>query len=254
LGITFRGIENRETYDKRAGDWVRNDSWVFVANYKCGLPEVEVVVNPEFTEDQALEEATRVAEVLGRIPVGPRANVQELWIQDGWELAGGGNNSIELYSEYITSELDWLEEVFAHEGAHASLDCTFGGVVEEAAWLAAAQSDDQFISDYASDYPDSEDIAESYGAYLVWATNRQQGLFPESASQIEALIPARLAYFDSLGADLLARLDACWGCYRAYKKNPHERTAAYFNVSDCPLKTPDRCHNRIRILTGGPKL
>lgn len=201
LGITFRGIENRETYDKRAGDWVRNDSWVFVANYKCGLPEVEVVVNPEFTEDQALIEATRVAEVLGRIPVGPRANVQELWIHDGWELAGGGNNAIELYSEYITSELDWLEEVFAHEGAHASLDYTFGGVVEEAAWLAAAQSDVQFISDYASDYPDSEDIAESYGAYLVWAMNQKQGLFPESASQIEELIPARLAYFESLGAD-----------------------------------------------------
>lgn len=209
LGITFTGIENRETYDKRAGDWVRNDSWVFVANYKCGLPEVEVVVNPEFTEDQALDEATRVAEVLGRIPVGPRANVQELWIHDGWELAGGGNNAIELYSDYVTSELDWLEEVFAHEGAHASLDYNFGGVVDEAAWLAAVASDDQFISDYASDYPDSEDIAESYGAYLVWATHQQQGLFPESAAGIEAKIPARLAYFESLGPDYGPLPESC---------------------------------------------
>lgn len=201
LGITYRGIENRETYDKRVGDWVRNDSFVFSANYKCGLPLVDIVVNPEFTEGQALEEATRVAEVLGRLPAGPRANVLELWIHDGWELAGGGNNAIELYSDYITSEFDWLEEVFAHEAAHATLDYTFGGVVDEAAWAEAVQSDGQFISQYASDNPDWEDIAESYGAYLVWAMHQEQGLFPVSAAEIEAKIPARLAYFESLGAD-----------------------------------------------------
>lgn len=201
LGITFSGIENRETYDKRAGDWVRNDSWIFTANYQCALSTVEVIVNPEFTEEEALMEATRAAEVLGRLPIGPRANVLEIWIHDGWELAGGGNNAIELYSEYVTTELDYLEEVFSHEGGHASLDYYWGGAVVEADWAAAVASDGQFISNYAAEYPDREDIAESYSAFLIWALHRDQGLFPESAAQIQARIPARLAYFESLGPD-----------------------------------------------------
>lgn len=201
LGITLSGIENRETYDKRAGDWVRNDSWIFIASYKCALSTVEVIVNPEFTEEEALMEATRAAEVLGRLPVGSRTAVNEIWIHDGWELAGGGNNAIELYSEYVTTEFDYLEEVFSHEGAHASLDYYWGGAVVEADWVAAVASDGQFISNYAAEYPDSEDVAESYSAFLIWALHRDQGLFPESAAQIQARIPARLAYFESLGPD-----------------------------------------------------
>lgn len=199
VGVSFAEIENRETYDKRVGDWVTNDSWIFTATYRCALLSVDVIVNPEFSKAQAFEEALRAAEVLGRIPVGSRTAVREIWIHDGDDVAGGGNNAIELYSGYITKEFDWIEEVFIHEGAHASLDYDFGGVVNKKRWEAAVESDGQFISQYAADNPDREDIAESYGAFLIWALHRDEGLFPESAAQIEALIPARLQYFESLG-------------------------------------------------------
>lgn len=201
VGLSFVGIEDRETFDRRVDDWVTNASWIFTATYRCARPSVEVIVNPEFTEAEALEEAMRVAQVLGRIPVGARAAVREIWIHDGNELAGGGNNAIELYSDYVTLEFDWLEEVFIHEGAHASLDYDFGGAVNKVLWAAAVESDGQFISQYAADNPDREDIAESYGAFLVWALHRDEGIFSESAAQIEALIPARLKYFESLGPD-----------------------------------------------------
>jgi hypothetical protein len=201
LGLAFAGIDARETYDRRVDEWITEDSWIFTANYKCGRPTVDVVVNPEFTEADALEEATRAAIVLGQMPIGLRTNVDELWIHDGWALAGGGNNAILVYRDYFDSELPYIEEVFVHEAAHTSLDWFWRGAVDKAAWAAAVASDDQFISDYAGDYPDREDVAESYGAFIIWAMNREYGVFPKSAAGIEAKIPARLAYFESLGPD-----------------------------------------------------
>lgn len=201
LGISFIGTSTRETFDRRIENWVNQDSWIFSASYKCGLSPVEVIVNPEFTESEALYEATRVAKVLGQLPVGARKAVLELWIHDGWELAGGGNGSILVYSDYFDSELNWIEEAFIHEAAHTSIDYQWDGVVDEAAWAAAADADGQYISDYAADFPDREDIAESYGAYMVWAIHQEQGIFPESAAEIAARMPARLAYFQSLGPD-----------------------------------------------------
>ncbi len=209
LGITFTGMDARQTYDRRVDAFITETSWIFTANYQCGRPSVDVVVNPEFTEAEALFEATRVAEVLGRLPVGLRVAVDEIWVHDGWELAGGGNRAILVYSDYFDSERHSIEEIFAHEAAHTSMDYFWGGVVDETAWNEAAASDGQFISRYAADYPDSEDVAESYGAFLIWALNRDQGLFPTSAAGIEALIPARLAYFESLGPDYGPLPESC---------------------------------------------
>jgi len=201
LGITFTGIDARETYDRRVEEFITEESWIFTANYQCGRPTVDVVVNPEFTEAEALFEATRVAQVLGQLPIGSRVAIDEIWIHDGWELAGGGNNAILVYSDYFNSERDYIEEIFAHEAAHTSMDYFWGGVVDEKMWNEAVASDGQFISQYAADYPDSEDFAESYGAFLIWALNRGQGKFSNVAPGIEALIPARLAYIESLGPD-----------------------------------------------------
>lgn len=51
------------------------------------------------------------------------------------------------------------------------------------------------------DFPDREDIAESYGTFLIWPLHRDRGICPDSAAGIEALIPARLAYCEGLGPD-----------------------------------------------------
>ena len=61
----------------------------------------------------------------------------------------------------------FLEEVLIHEGAHVSLDLAHAS---SPGWLAAQRADDGvFISEYARDYPDREDVAESI---LPWFAAR----------------------------------------------------------------------------------
>jgi hypothetical protein len=199
--VTATGLEDKETFDRRVGDFVTNPSHIFRATFRCAPEPVDVIVNAEFAQEQALQEAKRFAHLLGQMPVGLRGLVREIWVHDGNEAAGGGNYSILVHSVYADENKDFIEEVFAHEGAHTSLDHDQGGVVDQTLWEEAVASDDRFISGYAEEFPGREDIAESYGAFLIWALHRDQGLFPESAAGIEALIPARLQYFESLGPD-----------------------------------------------------
>lgn len=197
--VTFQAVESRETFDRRVDDWVNAPSWVYQATYSCGRPTVAVIVNQEFSREQADREAERFARVLGQLPSGVRTNVDELWVHRGFELAGGGNRSILIHTDYADNERDFLEEIFLHEAAHTSLDPDFGGAVSPPLWAKAQEHDQTFISAYAEDFPASEDIAESYGAYYVWALHREQGVFAKEAELIGQAIPGRLSYFDSLG-------------------------------------------------------
>jgi len=199
--VTFTGSEERETFDRRVNSFVVSESHIFTANFRCAPDPVEIVVNAEFSDEQAEGEAQRFAFVLGQMPLGLRGLVHEIWVHDGNEPAGGGNNSILVHSVYADESTNFIEEVFLHEGAHTSLDYDFGGVVDRAIWSEAVTSDGSFISGYAEEFPEREDISESYSAFLIWALHRNQGIFSESAAGIEALIPARLQYFESLGSD-----------------------------------------------------
>lgn len=201
LELTFIGLSDKETFDRRVDDFVKNPSYVFTASFRCATEPVDVVVNSEFTQEKALQEAERFAYLLGQLPLGLRGLVREIWVHDGNELAGGGNESILVHSGYADQEKDFIEEVFVHEAAHTSLEFDYGGIGDRELWAAAVASDGVFVSEYSTEFPDREDIAESYGAYLIWALHRDQGIFSEVAQLIEAVIPARLKYFESLGPD-----------------------------------------------------
>jgi hypothetical protein len=201
IGLVDRGMAERETFDRRVDDWVAAPSYVFVANYRCGRSAVEVIVNEEFGPEEAAEQALRYSQVLGQIPVGSRVAVRELWIHRGFESAGGGNGSILIHTDDLEAEWDYVEEVLVHESAHTSLDYDFQGAVNPVDWARAKAEDAAFISAYAEEYPDREDIAESYGAYIVWAINQETSQFPDISATIESVMPARLAYFESLGPD-----------------------------------------------------
>ena len=107
-----------------------------------------------------------LAPVIGRIPDALLTDVQTSWIHMREEPFGGGNNNLLIHTGSVPQRLadGFIEELLVHEAAHTSLD---GLYASAPGWLAAQQSDPDFISTYASDFPDREDIAESFLPYLA---------------------------------------------------------------------------------------
>ena len=201
LDVTSTGVASRTTFDRRANDWVTNPSRIFRAAFRCGRESVDVIVNEEFTEQEAEYQAERFAFVLGQMPVGVRQAVEEIWVHGGSESAGGGNRSILVHTQEIDGVRDFVEEIFLHEAAHTTLDPDWGGVVDATEWNVERAQDPTFISTYAEENPDREDIAESYGAFIAWSVFTTQGLLPDAAALVEGAIPHRLGFFEGLGPD-----------------------------------------------------
>jgi len=196
-GIVYAGQGMRTMYDRRVANWITVNAYLFDASFDDGLA-AEVQVNPEFgTSDSAMVEAQKYAAVIGRLPTALRTDLQTVWIHKGTEPFGGGNNNLLIHiGQGALYEADGiLEETFVHEASHTSLDA---GNAAASGWIAAQVADSGFISTYARDNPQREDIAESFLPYLAVryrADRITQGL----KDTIEQTIPHRIAYFDGLG-------------------------------------------------------
>ena len=85
-----------------------------------------------------------------------------------------------------------MEETLVHEAAHTSLDANHAA---SSGWLTAQTIDGEFISTYAQDYPDREDIAESFLPYLA-IRYRSDRIDQSTFEIITQTIPNRIQYFD----------------------------------------------------------
>jgi len=199
-GVVDVGRGNRTMFDRRVNGWVYLNAFLFKASFSDGL-EIEIQVNPEFgNATTALAEATKYAPVIGRLPRSLRAGVKTVWIHKGTKPFGGGNNNLLIHTgqadQYSASGI--LEETFVHEAAHTSLDAEHASA---RGWLAAQVADGEFISTYARDHPNREDIAESFLPYLAFRY-RSERISQSLANTISQTIPNRIAYFDSQEFDM----------------------------------------------------
>ena len=85
-----------------------------------------------------------------------------------------------------------LEETLLHEASHTSL----GDYNLSPEWKAAQQADNTFISVYARDKSEREDVAESYVAYFA-IRYRAARISKTDADKIVQAIPNRIAFFDA---------------------------------------------------------
>lgn len=198
--MTASGRGMRRMFDRRVSRWITVNAFLFMVRYDDGLT-VEVQVNPEFESvTVARVEAQKYAEVIGRLPTSLRADVETVWIHRGVNPFGGGNNNLLIHTgqgdRYTASGI--LEETLVHEAAHTSLDANHRNA---SGWLAAQAADDEFISTYARDFQNREDIAESFLPYLAVRT-RSDRISESLANTIIETIPNRIAYFDSLALDM----------------------------------------------------
>ncbi len=191
--LTPAGTGTRTMFDRRAADWVTlDDVYLYNATYSDGLA-IEVQVNPEFTETQAEVEALKYATVVGRLPKGLRKDVETMWIHQGVQPYGGGNNNILIHTGQteVYERQGVLEETLVHEASHTSLDAEHA---RSAGWLEAQEKDPTFISTYARDNPEREDVAETFLLFLA-VTLRADRISDELKEEIEETIPHRIAYF-----------------------------------------------------------
>lgn len=188
-------------YDYRTNSFNVNNAFLFSVTYSDGFT-VEFQVNPEFSSVTLSQEQVEIyAPAIGRIPKALRTGLQTVWIHKGSHTFGGGNNNFLIHTgdigqAYISN--GFLEEAFIHEGVHTSIDPIHANSSQ---WRNAQNSDPEFISTYARDNANTEDLAESYLAYL--AIKYRAHRIPQSMIDIiEQTIPNRISYFDKLNLNL----------------------------------------------------
>ena len=199
--VTYTGRGKRVIYDRRPDAWITVNAFLFRVRYEGA--ELEFQVNPEFGNREAARmQVDTYAAALGRLPAVLLSRARKVQINDGHELLGGNwhDRSFLIHTgdgrELIRN--GYLEEVLIHEGAHVSLD---GDHANSPGWLAAQIEDGVFISSYARDYPDREDIAESILPYFA-LRYRPDRLTDHDRAAILAAMPNRIAYLDQQRLDL----------------------------------------------------
>ena len=200
-GLTAAGRGSRSMYDRRANAFVTYNAYLFNATFNDGSRTVEVQVNPEFGSTEAARvEAEKYLPAIGRLPAVLRKDLETVWIHKGFQPFGGGNNNLLIHTEqgdsYAADGI--LEETFVHEAAHTSLDAQHAN---SAGWRSAQANDPDFISTYARDNPDREDVAESFLPWLALRYARDR-ISNDLANTISATIPNRIAYFDGRGFNM----------------------------------------------------
>ena len=105
---------------------------------------------------------------IGKLPKILRRDVKTVWIHQGHNPFGGGNENLLIHIQQAEdyNKRGNLGDTLIHESSHTSIDFYLYGTEM---WNKAVSADNKFISDYAKDNPEREDIAETY---LVWFATR----------------------------------------------------------------------------------
>ena len=198
--IMYAGRGERRVFDRRPDTRITIDAYLFHVRYAEQV--VEFRVNPEFgSEEAAQAEVETYAPILGQMPAVLLSGIRDVVIHAGRELWGGrrgGGILIHTDSGKESIRDGFVEEVLVHEAAHAVLDLAHE---DSPGWRAAQAADDFFISTYARDHPNREDIAESFTAYLA-VRYQPEKLTVAERTVILRTMPNRLIYFDEQGFDM----------------------------------------------------
>jgi len=206
---SYQGIETRLFYDKSIPDFINYPAHIYKVNFGDGL-SVDFEIYTEFTLEEAGNIEQKYAPLIGQLGKDLRRNIKSFEFLKGEEVASA-QRSDDLNYANITLHTGWLnnvvqtrpdgdktEELLIHESAHLSIDPYIYG---QQGWTDAVNLDGNYLSTYAKDNPDSEDIAETFQAYIAVK------YFPDRISNslrdtILSVCLNRFKYFDTLNLDL----------------------------------------------------
>lgn len=197
--VKYRGQKCRTIWHQHLGEWLDIETYIFKLFFKDNI-KFYAWVDPKFgRKSKAKKVAKRVTRSLGTLPEFLRRDIHVIAI-----LSEGDGANADISGGVITwhdktfkedggnKKESYVEEVYLHEVAHTSID---NDIYNTAEWENAVQADPTYISDYAKDYPNSEDVAESFGAWYALKSGR---LNTSDEELITEAIPNRLALFDDL--------------------------------------------------------
>ena len=205
---SYQGIETRLFYDKSIPDFINYPAHVYKVNFGDNL-SIDFEIHTEFTQEEAGNIEQKYAPLIGQLGKDLRRNIKSFEFLKGEEVASAQRTDDLNYAN-ITFHTDWLtlvetrfsgdrtEELLIHESAHLSIDPYVYG---QQGWTDAVNLDGNYLSTYAQDNPNSEDIAETFQAYIAVK------YFPDRISNslrdtILSVCLNRFKYFDSLNLDL----------------------------------------------------
>ena len=206
---SYQGIETRLFYDKSIPDFINYPAHVYKVNFGDDL-SIDFEIYTEFTQQEAGNIEQKYAPLIGQLGKDLRKNIISFEFLKGQEVASAQRTddlnyaNITFHTEWLTSVVetrsdgDKTEELLIHESAHLSIDPYVYGQQE---WTDAVNLDGNYLSTYAKDNPNSEDIAETFQAYIAVK------YFPDRISNslrdtILSVCLNRFKYFDSLNLDL----------------------------------------------------
>ncbi|MDW3192905.1 MAG: RICIN domain-containing protein [Cytophagales bacterium] len=202
--LAYVNEANAQMWDREAnndqGAWVTPLSWIYQLTYEDGITSKIRVRQLGFTKTEADSLAARYGYQMGQLPACLRRGTELINIMRGDALYGGNiwNHSIDI-TIGKTSELYHrtgnMEEILFHEATHASLDYLY-----RENWNDYSNEDPRYISKYASDNPDREDISESFllTAGLTFRAER----IPSLADRILSNLANRMKYLEILSLDM----------------------------------------------------
>ena len=198
LCLEFKGRGSREMPDKTGPTPLVQEAFIFVAYFEDGT-EIDLALDIDFEHERAARtEALRYATRLGKLPTALRSGVNRLVVHRGHQATTAFSDVglIVVYSDNATQRISThdLEETLFHESVHAAWDKTHASSEE---WRAAQASDPEFITNYARQHPQGEDLAES-ALFAYTLTHHPERIPAEEARKIRLAIPARIAYVEKL--------------------------------------------------------
>ncbi len=202
--VSYTKEENAKMWDREAnnnkGAWITPKSWVYKLSYDDGISAEIRIRQLGFNKSQADSLADRYGKKIGQLPACLRKGVADINILKSDALFGGNNfmKSIDITIGQTSALYDQtgnMEETIFHEATHAALDYLY-----QQNWSQFRDKDPKYISKYAADNPNREDISESFILYA--ALNYRIVRVASESVKITTNIPNRLLYYQQLGLDM----------------------------------------------------
>ena len=200
--VIFETETEAQMWDRDAnykkGAWTKPISWIFKLNYSDKITAQIRIRKRDFTKEQAVALANKYGKKMGQLPACLREGVDDINIMKSNALFGGNNsmNSIDI-TIGATSELyektGNMEETLFHESTHAALDYLY----KDGKWNTNRDKDPQFISEYAANNPNREDISESFVIYTLLAYKSGR-ISKEVSEKIRKAITHRMKFYDNM--------------------------------------------------------